>query len=880
MEKFYLSNIQSYTLTDSQCDLRSWFISTEETERANVFKKILGEEKSLQIFYYFFDACFKIMSNLGDLYQIELEYQFHIIYACLFIICKIESPGNTHLLKEEALKLDYINLNVVFKLEIFLMNSIGWKMILDTPYSLAVEISSLLYLEESQALKDKENARNKTNNHLNTQEETFLFPSSNYSIKGMSIIETNNNFTTGNEPISKETDLDRLAEEKETLLQDFTNIFKLLHYEYHLYRQYDSFIWTIACLRIVLCSRDLGEKCLIFENIVLKFFNEENRKLFEEAYSKLAELVGQDLVANQDIENLEMCNQLKDKEPGPIRAREKVSSFEIDLHQGLEEGFSSNALDYNKIKEMVSLDIEEKQTRTGKDERRNLGCSMEVSPMKLMRNSNKCTSGGNLSHQNKGSNTESLFNKNNLKAGTNNNYNNIGNNNTYNSNDYQEALSNEVKRIRLSEYDQSTLVNPYYTNQSNQSNIQDSNNNPNTFQYNSLEENDVSMSPYDGLQARDLNQKMICKDFFFNRKPTNASMQETARHTNYSHFNTNNTNASYNTNVFNTNNTERTDNSLDTISSQIEIVDSPDYDDMHPRPQSSILNMLSNKLDKVQSKSNTKDNRLFKEAASTALMEELDLVEAKGEPRKESSQSKYFSSSNIPSFFRSTVDQLNTSTTPVNMLEHKEEHNNNGVKDPSKVNMNQSIHFRAASNTNHFLTGKAQPIVSEFNLEEGEGDYLQTDTTPNVITTNTLTNKNIQELSHSTNLISYFNSTANNNNIGNLNVNNNNKQETCDNMYNKTIDVFTSTAPQQNRSTANSLSSLSGKHSKYRHGIHRKLKSCTEKQGRPNSNQESESSVQVRRNLTKTRFKDIKPDKTNPSRKLKESKPKNKETNK
>jgi hypothetical protein len=47
---------------------------------------ILGEQKFIHMFYYLYDACFNITKIMNA--QLD-ENHIHIVYTCLFIICKV-----------------------------------------------------------------------------------------------------------------------------------------------------------------------------------------------------------------------------------------------------------------------------------------------------------------------------------------------------------------------------------------------------------------------------------------------------------------------------------------------------------------------------------------------------------------------------------------------------------------------------------------------------------------------------------------------------------------------------------------------------------------------------------------------------------------------
>lgn len=105
-------------------------------------------------------------------------------------------------MKDEAVK-SCINLDVIYQIEAFILNKLGWKLSLDTPQSLSIDFLKLI-------------ASFRTSQEL---DELICFLSS-----------------------------------------DFNRIFSFIHSEYSMYIQFNPFIWTVVILQFILIRRDLPQE--------------------------------------------------------------------------------------------------------------------------------------------------------------------------------------------------------------------------------------------------------------------------------------------------------------------------------------------------------------------------------------------------------------------------------------------------------------------------------------------------------------------------------------------------------------------------------------------------------------------------------------------
>jgi hypothetical protein len=59
--------------------------------------------------------------------------------------------------------------------------------------------------------------------------------------------------------------------EKESIITEFSTLFKLIYYSYELYAQHSCFIWTIACLKFILYQKNILTKMKIFDDVLKNY---------------------------------------------------------------------------------------------------------------------------------------------------------------------------------------------------------------------------------------------------------------------------------------------------------------------------------------------------------------------------------------------------------------------------------------------------------------------------------------------------------------------------------------------------------------------------------------------------------------------------------
>ena len=228
---------------------------------------------------------------------------FNLINSFTIIIqFKIEKPNNLLLLTEKAKKFDYINLNVVFVMEKFLLNIFDWNILVDTPISLANEFINCIYPEV-----DKENL-----NDYQFYDEFEKIKSVNPTFSNFfNINEFNNTFVKPNDGLSKLNNMEKerfksLLHEKDNLIRDFTNLYKLIHFEFELYKQHDSFIWTIACLKVLTKVRKFKEREQLFNQLLEEYTSYSTIEAeIEFCYKRINTYLGNNLIFEENEADVE-----------------------------------------------------------------------------------------------------------------------------------------------------------------------------------------------------------------------------------------------------------------------------------------------------------------------------------------------------------------------------------------------------------------------------------------------------------------------------------------------------------------------------------------------------------------------------------------------
>lgn len=181
------------------------------------------------------------------------------------------------------MNLEFINLEIVYKLENYILNSIGWNLLIDTPYSLVIEILNFIYSINECCVDPRINENQFTMENNIFKENSLVFDFNNCSF----------------------CDSDNKIElEKSSIFSDFTNIFKLLHYEYNLYRKFNTFIWTISCLKIVLTKHGQTKKQLIILNDIINKYHQQSAELiiqYQQAFEELNVLIENDMIIEEDL---------------------------------------------------------------------------------------------------------------------------------------------------------------------------------------------------------------------------------------------------------------------------------------------------------------------------------------------------------------------------------------------------------------------------------------------------------------------------------------------------------------------------------------------------------------------------------------------------
>lgn len=230
---------------------------------------------------------------------------------------KFESPNNVYLLREEAINKE-LNLYTVLKLEILILNLVGWNLLLDTPFSLASEFINIISsIEQSSKPKVELNS-------------TFYDDDSNH--------------------ISNSIDLTtNVSSEKSIIIVDFENVFLLLYYDYSTYRKCNSFIWTLACLKVVISAKH-PERLGIFNYILDNYISVcDFHDKFKLGYSILCTLLNKEFNVNLVVANPSNCPETDKLESGDLS--DQVESITLTpAHKGLDYNNETDTKTYNGTK--------------------------------------------------------------------------------------------------------------------------------------------------------------------------------------------------------------------------------------------------------------------------------------------------------------------------------------------------------------------------------------------------------------------------------------------------------------------------------------------------------------------------------------------------
>lgn len=123
--------------------------------------------------------------------------------------------------------------------------------------------------------------------------------------------------------------------EKSSILSDFTNIFKLLHYEYYIYRRFNSFIWTISCLRLVLTKHEHTKNELNLYNQIIEKYQPsfELNFQFKQALEDLTTLIENDMIIEEKEEENFHLQKDNNYYNSPLNERNYYSSYIDNSHK-------------------------------------------------------------------------------------------------------------------------------------------------------------------------------------------------------------------------------------------------------------------------------------------------------------------------------------------------------------------------------------------------------------------------------------------------------------------------------------------------------------------------------------------------------------------
>lgn len=120
------------------------YIQEEVLNRLHGLKPFLQEEKIIQQCFNLFQKSLHVLPDKPKSRNCKLlDYYF---YTVLFIICKIDCPNNIRIFREQALDKD-LNFDLLRELEKYLLNSLGWKIGLNTPTQLMLYTLDLIVVD-------------------------------------------------------------------------------------------------------------------------------------------------------------------------------------------------------------------------------------------------------------------------------------------------------------------------------------------------------------------------------------------------------------------------------------------------------------------------------------------------------------------------------------------------------------------------------------------------------------------------------------------------------------------------------------------------------------------------------------------------------------
>lgn len=148
-----------------------------------------------------------------------------------------------------------MSLDLVIKFEKYVLNDFGWKIYLNTPNSLILELYNYTFEDEEnyvRELKDKKLIKN---------DEIGVYTYHN---------QFNSIYNSNKEKLYEEI---QLQSTKDSLISDISNTYKMIYFEYNLYCKYSSFIWTVSCFMSVLLLKKMYNKFQKCKNMLLSYLN-------------------------------------------------------------------------------------------------------------------------------------------------------------------------------------------------------------------------------------------------------------------------------------------------------------------------------------------------------------------------------------------------------------------------------------------------------------------------------------------------------------------------------------------------------------------------------------------------------------------------------
>lgn len=141
----------------------------------------------------------------------------------------------------------------MIKLEKYVLNDFGWKIYLNTPSSLIMELYNYTFEDEENYVKTLKEKKLIKNEDI----EVFTYHNQSNSI-----------YNNTNNQLQDEINLREL---RDNLISDVTNIYKMIYFEYSIYSKYSPFIWTISCFMAILLLKKMSSKFDRCKNVIFNY---------------------------------------------------------------------------------------------------------------------------------------------------------------------------------------------------------------------------------------------------------------------------------------------------------------------------------------------------------------------------------------------------------------------------------------------------------------------------------------------------------------------------------------------------------------------------------------------------------------------------------